>query len=114
MLNRILKWWKLPSIKLPTIRSIKERYLDIIYLDDDICISGSGFGSGFGGSGDSSENGRQNQNQLFIHFRPKYLQTMMSQYNRFTATTTTLSGSGIGHSNSNSNNYGDILDDSLC
>ena len=114
-MNRILKWWKLPSIKLPTIRSIKKRYLDIIYLDDDICISGSGFGGGgFAGSGDSSESGRQNQNQLFIHFRPKYLQTMMSQYNRFTATTTTLSGSGIGHSNSNSNNYGDILDDSLC
>ena len=108
-MNRILKWWKLPSIKLPTIRSIKKRYLDIIYLDDDICISGSGFG--FGGGGDISESG---QNQLFIHFRPKYLQTMMSQYNRFTATTTTLSGSGIGHSNSNSNNYGDILDDSLC
>ena len=113
-MDRILKWWKLPSIKLPTIRSIKERYLDIIYLDDDICISGSGFGGGGSVGGDISVSGRQNQNQLFIHFRPNYLQTMMSQYNRFTATTTTLSGSGIGHSNSNSNNYGDILDDSLC
>jgi hypothetical protein len=52
------KYWKLPTIPLPLKK--KGGYLDFLYLDNDIRVT------------------RGNNGGLFVHFRPKYLQKLMS------------------------------------
>lgn len=52
------KYWKLPTIPLPLKK--KGGYLDFLYLDNDIRVT------------------RGNNGGLFVHFRPKYLEKLMS------------------------------------
>lgn len=63
MVRVSLKFWKFPRIPLP-LRLFRrnEHNLDIMYLDEDMCITARG----------------SNRGHFIIHFRPTFLQTLMT------------------------------------
>jgi hypothetical protein len=65
MVRVSLKFWKFPRIPLP-LRLFRrnETNLDIMYLDEDMCIT--------------TRAGSKHRGHFIIHFRPTFLQTLMT------------------------------------
>jgi len=56
--NAFIKWWKLPGLPIPV--PTRKGYLDVIYLDEDVRVT------------------KGNRGGLFVHFRPAYLEKVLS------------------------------------
>jgi hypothetical protein len=58
IVKAFVKWWRLPGLPLPLPK--RKGYLDVIYLDNDIRVT------------------KGNRGGFFVHFRPSYLDKVLS------------------------------------